>query len=97
MNRVKNPLFLWSLVLAMLTGVLARGLLGTASPLAEMSLGLQWVAAILLSLLPVTGIVLGVISWKRRELSPGWIIVVLALNALQFVLVFLRLSLIASG
>lgn len=97
MNRAKNPLFQWSLVLALLSGALARGLLGTDSRLAEMSVGLQWVAAILLSLLPVAGIVLGVMSWKRRELSPGWIVVTLALNALQFVLVFLRLSLIASG
>ena len=97
MNRVKNPLFQWSLALGLTSGVLARFLLHSESPLAEMSLGIQILAAVLLSLIAVAGIVLGVMSWKRKELQPGWIIFVLMLNAVQFVLIFLRLSVIAPG
>jgi hypothetical protein len=97
MNKVKNPLFQWSLTLALLSGVLARVILGTESPLAAMSLGVQSLAALLLSLLPLTGIVLGVLSWKRKEWKAGWIIVVLVLNAVQFLLIFLRLFFILPG
>lgn len=95
MNRIKNPLFQWSLTIALLSGVLARYIIHSDSPLAEMSVGIQILAAVLLSLIPATGIVLGVMSWKRRELSLGWIVVVLVLNAVQFLLVFLRLSIIS--
>jgi len=97
MKRAKNRFYQWSLMLALLSAVLARWVLGIESRVAEMSLGIQWAAAILLSLLPLAGIILGVMSWKRQELSPGWIFFVLALNALQFLLVFLRLWLISSG
>jgi hypothetical protein len=97
MNRVKNPLFQWSLVIALLSGVLARLLLQSESPLAAMSSGVQTLTALLLSLLPLTGIVLGVQSWKRRELKTGWIIVVLVLNAVQLVLIFLRLFFVLRG
>ena len=97
MNRVKNPLFQWSLALGLTSGVLARYLLHLESPLAEMSRGIQSLAAVLLSLIAVTGIVLGVMSWKRKELHAGWIVVVIVLNAVQFILIFLRLSVIAPG
>lgn len=97
MNRVKNPLFQWSLTTALLSGFLSRILLHSESPLAAMSLGVQSLAALLLSLLPLTGIVLGVLSWKRKELKAGWIIVVLVLNAVQFLLIFLHLFSILPG
>ena len=69
MNRVKNPLFQCSLAIALLSRALARVLLQSESPLAAMSLGVQSLAALLLSLLPLTGIVLGVLSWKRAEIT----------------------------
>ena len=97
MNRVKNPLFQWSLATALLSGFLARVLLQSESPLATMSLGVQSLAALLLSLLPVIGIVLGVQSWKRKEVKAGWLIVVVVLNAVQFLLIFLRLFSMSPG
>ena len=97
MNRVTNPLFQWSLVIALLSGFLGRVLLSSESPLAAMSLGVQSLTAVLLSLLPLTGIVLGVLSWKRKELKAGWIIVVIVLNTVQFLLIFLRLFFVLQG
>lgn len=97
MSRVKNPLFQWSLTIALLSGVLARILLHSESPLAAMSLGVQSLAALLLSLLPLTGIVLGVLSWKRKELKARWSLFVLVLNAVQFLLIFLRLFFVLQG
>ena len=90
MSQVKNPLFQWSLMLALLSGVLARILLNSEAPLAAMPLGMQILAVLLLSLLPLTGIALGVLSWKRKELKAGWIITVLILNVVQLLLMFLR-------
>ena len=97
MNRAANPLFQWSLAIALLSGFLARVLLQSESPLAAMSLGVQNLTAFLLSLLPLTGIVLGVLSWKRKELKAWWIIAVLVLNAVQFLLIFLRLFFVLQG
>jgi hypothetical protein len=59
----------------------------------DMSPGMQWVVAILVSLVPLAGLVLGVMSWKRKELKVGWSIVVIVLNAVQFLLVFVRVAL----
>jgi hypothetical protein len=59
----------------------------------DMSPGMQWVVAILISLVPLTGLVLGMMSWKRKELHVGWSIVVIVLNAVQFLLVFVRVAL----
>lgn len=92
MNQVKNPLFQWSLTLALLSGLLSRYLLQTGSPVMDMSPGMQWVAAILVSLVPLAGLLLGVMSWKRKELQVGWSIVVIVLNAVQFLLVFVRVA-----
>ena len=93
MNRgIKNPLFQWSLTIALLSGFLTRTLLQPESPLAQMSLGIQILAAILLALLSLTGIVLGVLSWKRKELKVGWSIVVIVLNAVEFFLILLHFS-----
>ena len=97
MNRATNPLFQWSLVIALLSGLLARILLQSESPVAAMSLGVQSLIALLLSLLPLTGIVLGVLSWKRKELKAGWIIAILVFNAVQFLLIFLRLFFVLQG
>ena len=97
MNRSTNPLFQWSLVIALLSGLLARILLQSESPVAAMSPGLQSLIALLLSLLPLTGIMLGVLSWKRKELKAGWIIVVIVLNTVQFLLIFLRLFFVLQG
>ena len=92
MNRVNNPLFQWSLTIALLTGLLGRVLLRTESPLVEMSPGMQGLAALLMTVLPVTGIVFGVLSWKRKEVKVGWSIVVIVFNAFEFLLLLLRLS-----
>jgi hypothetical protein len=62
-----------------------------------MSLGTQSLAVLLLSILPLAGIALGVLSWKRKELKAGWIITVLALNAVQLLLMFLRLFFVLQG
>ncbi len=97
MNRATNPLFQWSLAIALLSGFLARVLLQSESPLAAMSLGVQSLTAVLLSLLPLTGIVLGVLSWKRKELKAGWIIAIIVFNAVQFLLIFLRLFFVLQG
>ena len=97
MNRVKNPLFQWSLALGLTGGVLGRWLIHSESPLAAMSLAIQILVAVLLSLLPLTGIVLGVMSLKRQELKPGWPIAVIVLNAVQFLLILLRLFIILPG
>lgn len=97
MNRATNPLFQWSLTIALLSGFLARVFLRSESPLATLSLGVQSLTAFLLSLLPLTGIVLGVLSWKRKELKAGWIIAVLIFNAVQFLLIFLRLFFVLQG
>ena len=94
MNQgIKYPLFQWSLTLALLSGLLSRYLLQTGSPVMDMSPGMQWIVAILISLVPLTGLVLGVMSWKRKELQVGWSIVAIVLNAVQFLLVFVRVSL----
>ena len=63
----------------------------------DMSPGMQWLVAIPISLVPLTGIVLGLLSWKRQELKVGWSIVVIVLNVVQFVLTFLRLFPLSSG
>jgi hypothetical protein len=97
MNRATTTLFQWSLVIALLSGVLARILLQSESPVAAMSLGVQSLTAVLLSLLPLTGIALGVLSWKRKELKAGWIIAVLVFNTVQFLLIFLRLFFVLQG
>ena len=90
MNRVKNPLFQWSLTIALLTGLLGRLLLRPESPLAGMSPWVYGLAAAVLWLLPVAGIVKGVLSWKRQEVKAGWSIVVIVLNAVEFALILLR-------
>ena len=97
MSRVKKPLFQWSIMLALLSVVLARMLLNSESPLATMPLGVQILAVLLLSLLPLTGIALGVLSWRHNELKAGWIVAVLVLNAVQLPLMFLRLFFVLRG
>jgi hypothetical protein len=90
MNRVKNPLFQWSLTIALLTGLLGRILVRPGSPLAGMLPWVHSLAVIILSLLPVAGIVMGVLSWKRQEVKAGWSILVIVLNAVEFLLILLR-------
>jgi cytochrome bd-type quinol oxidase subunit 2 len=91
MNRVKNPLFQWSLTIALLTGLLGRVLLRPESPLAEISPWMQNLAVVVLSLLPMIGIVFGVLCWKRKEVKAGWSILAIVLNAVEFLLILLRL------
>ncbi len=50
---------------------------------------MQSLAALLLSALPVTGMVFGVLSWKRKEVKVGWSIVVIVFNAVEFLLIIL--------
>jgi hypothetical protein len=61
---------------------------------------LPWVqslAVVLLSLLPVAGIALGVLSWKRQEVKAGWSILVIVLNAVEILLLLLRVSSLPFG
>lgn len=97
MNRVKNPLFQWSLVIALLTGLLGRFLLRPGSPLAGMSPWVHSLVVVLLLLLPVTGIVLGVLSSKRKEVKAGWSILAIGLNVVELLLIPLRLFSFPSG
>jgi hypothetical protein len=53
-------------------------------PLAGMSLLTEKLLTVLLVILPAClGMVLGVMSWNRREVKVGWIITVVGLNALM--------------
>ena len=64
------------------------------SPLVNMSPGIQQLAAIFLLILPAgLGIVLGVMSLRRKELKPGWPITAIVLNILGMLVGFLHLSL----
>ena len=90
MNQVKNPLLQWSLTIALLTGLLGRFLLRPESPLAGISPWVQNLVVVLILLLPVAGIVMGVLSWKRKEVKAGWSIFMIGLNAVELLLILLR-------
>jgi hypothetical protein len=62
-----------------------------------MSLGMRQIAGVLLLLVPLIGIILGALSWKRKELKVRWSIVVIVLNAVEFLLILLLLSALYAG
>jgi uncharacterized membrane protein HdeD (DUF308 family) len=81
MKRRGTSLFDWSLTLGMWSNVGPSVLTASWSPLVKLSQGIQEAALFILVILPaVLGIVLGAMSWKRKEQKPGWIITVIALN-----------------
>ena len=68
-----------------LTSYVVLGVFRRSSPLVEgMSAGMQTLAIVLLSILPAgVGIVLGVLSWQRREVKGWWAISVIVVNVVM--------------
>jgi hypothetical protein len=67
--------------MALWSNIALSALTGSWSPLVEMSLGIQRLATVLLLILPAgIGIVLGVMSLKRKEWKAGWAISAILLN-----------------
>lgn len=65
----------------------------SGSPL-EISFGIQGVVVLLLLILPVVGIVLGMMSLKRKEVKAWWAIGVIVLN---IAMVLTGISLVVPG
>lgn len=79
-GRATN-LFQLSLTLALWSNVALSALTQSWSPLVKMSLGIQQLATVFLLILPAgIGVVLGVMSLKRKEWKPGWAISAIVLN-----------------
>jgi hypothetical protein len=92
MKRRDTSLFQWSLTLALWSNVGSGALRQSWSPLAKMSPEIQQFAAILLLILPSgLGLVLGVMSLKRKEWKPGWAISVIVLNMIGILVGILHL------
>jgi len=92
MERRDTKLFQWSLTLGLWSNVADSALTQSWSPLVNMSPGIQQFAAIFLLILPAgIGIVLGVMSLKRKELKPGWAITAIVLNTLGMLVGILHL------
>ena len=74
-------LFYWSWLLGMLSYVIGGVFRRSGLPPGEMSIGIQEFAIFLLVILPSgVGTVLGVMSWKRKEVRAWWAIGVIVLN-----------------
>ena len=74
-------LFHLSWLLGMLSYIILGVLRRSASPLAETALGTQRSVTILLVLLPAgIGVILGVMSWNRKEVKAWWVTGVILLN-----------------
>jgi len=73
-------LFQVSWLLGMLSYIVFGVFRRSRLPSVEMSLGTQGLAVLLLLILPVVGMVLGVISLKRKEGKAWWAIGTLVLN-----------------
>ena len=77
-------LYQWSWFLGTLSYVIGGVFRRSGWPLGEQSIGVQGVAIFLLMILPAgIGIVLGVMSLKRREGKPWWAIGVIVLNIIM--------------
>lgn len=93
MKSKDTSLFQWSLTLALWANVGSAALRQSWSPLAKMSPEIQQFAAILLLIVPSgLGLVLGVMSLKRKELSPGWAISAIILNIIGVLVGILHVS-----
>ena len=93
MERKDTNLFQWSLTLGLWANVASGLLTQSWSPLVKMSPGIQQFATLLLLIVPSgIGIVLGVMSLKRKELKPGWAITAIVLNIIGVLLGILHLS-----
>ena len=93
MERRDTNLFQWSLTLGLWSNAADSALTQSWSPLVNMSPGIQQFAAVFLLIVPAgIGIVLGVMSLKRKELKPGWPITAIVLNILGMLVGFLHLS-----
>jgi uncharacterized membrane protein HdeD (DUF308 family) len=93
MGRKDANLFQWSLTLGLWSNVADSALTQSWSPLVNMSPGIQQLATVFLLILPAgIGIVLGVMSLKRKELKPGWAITAIVLNIIGMLLGIVLLS-----
>jgi hypothetical protein len=97
MGQGKTNFFMWSLVLGISCGLLRDALVEPWSPLVEMSRGVQILATSIMLLVPLTGIVLGWMSWKRKDRKAGWSIIVIAFNVLGVLLFLFHLYTLAEG
>jgi hypothetical protein len=74
-------LFYWSWLLGMLSYIIGGVFRRFVSPPDEMSIGIQGVATFLLLIVPAgIGVVLGVMSLKRKEVNAWWVIAIIVLN-----------------
>src|SRR5215216_3220313 len=74
-------LFQASWLLGILSFVVVGALTRFSSPLADLSLEMQWLVTIFLVILPAgIGTVLGVISSNRKETTTRWLISIIVLN-----------------
>jgi len=74
-------LYQWSWFLGTLSYVIGGVFRRAGWPMGEQSIGVQVLANLLLMILPAgIGIVLGVMSLKRREVKSWWAIAVIVLN-----------------
>ena len=93
MKPRETNLFQWSLTLGFWSTIALSVLTASWSPLVKMSLEIQQIAIALLLILPAgIGIVLGVMSLKRKELKPGWPITAIFLNIIGILTGILHLS-----
>ena len=82
MKRSATNLFQLSLTLALWSNIALSLLTRSWSPLVGMSPAVQLLATFVLLILPSgIGVVLGVMSLKRKEWKPGWAISAIVLNS----------------
>lgn len=68
-----KQLYQWSVLLGLLSYVIGGVFRRSESFPGELSMGLQMLVILLLLILPAgIGVVLGVLSWKRKEVSLWW-------------------------
>jgi hypothetical protein len=93
MKRRATNLFQLSLTLALWSNIALSALTRSWSPPVDMSLRVQRLATLLLLILPAgIGIVLGVMSLRRKEWKPGWAISAVVLNSIGILAGIVHLS-----
>jgi hypothetical protein len=92
MEQRGTNLFQLSLTMALWTNIAYALLTQSWSPLVQLSRANQRLATAILLILPTAiGIVLGVMSLKRKEWKPGWAISAIGLNILMLFVGILHL------